>query len=37
MWKNILDIAKTAKSMLSSGEIPPNTPEYYKEDLSKIN
>ena len=37
MWKNILDIAKTAKSMLSSGEIPPNTPEIYKKDLSKIN
>ncbi len=37
MWTKFIDIAKTASSMLQSGEVPPNTPSKYKEDLSKIN
>jgi hypothetical protein len=37
MWNKIIDIAKTASSMLHSGEVPPNTPDKYKEDLSKVN
>jgi len=37
MWEKILDIAKTASSMLHSGEVPPNTPKRYVEDLSKVN
>lgn len=37
MWTKIVDIAKTASSMLRSGEVPPNTPDRYKEDLSKVN
>lgn len=37
MWNNIIEIIKTAKSMLRSGEIPPNTPSQYENDLSKIN
>ena len=37
MWNKIIDIAKTASSMLHSGEVPPNTPDRYKEDLSKVN
>jgi hypothetical protein len=37
MWKRIIDIAKTASSMLHSGSVPPNSPARYKEDLSKIN
>ena len=37
MWQNIVNIAKTASAMLHSGEVPPNTPPQYKEDLSKIN
>lgn len=37
MWNKIIEIAKTASSMLHSGDIPPNTPIQYKEDLSKIN
>lgn len=37
MWNKIVDIAKTASSMLHSGEVPPNTPARYKEDLSKVN
>jgi len=37
MWKRIVDIAKTASAMLHNGSVPPNSPEQYKEDLSKIN
>ncbi len=37
MWNKIIDIAKTASAMLHSGEVPPNTPSRYKEDLSKVN
>jgi len=37
MWDKIVNIAKTASSMLHSGEVPPNTPVRYKEDLSKVN
>lgn len=37
MWDKIIYIAKTASSMLHSGEVPPNTPDRYKEDLSKVN
>ena len=37
MWNKIIEIAKTASSMLHSGDVPPNTPIQYKEDLSKIN
>lgn len=37
MWNKIIDIAKTASAMLHSGEVPPNTPDRYKEDLSKVN
>jgi len=37
MWDKIIDIAKTASAMLHSGEVPPNTPDRYKEDLSKVN
>jgi hypothetical protein len=37
MWTKIVEIAKTASSMLHSGSVPPNTPLEYKEDLSKIN
>lgn len=37
MWQKIIDIAKTASSMLHSGEVPPNTPFEYEKDLSKIN
>ena len=37
MWRRIIDIAKTASSMLHSGSVPPNSPSRYKEDLSKIN
>ena len=37
MWNKIIDIGKTASSMLHSGEVPPNTPDRYKEDLSKVN
>lgn len=37
MWRKIIEIAKTASSMLHSGQVPPNTPVRYKEDLSKIN
>jgi hypothetical protein len=37
MWQNIVNIAKTASAMLHSGEVPPNTPPQYREDLSKIN
>mgnify|MGYP000869961192 CR=1 FL=1 len=37
MWRRIIDIAKTASSMLHSGSVPPNSPARYKEDLSKIN
>lgn len=37
MWEKIIDITKTAGSMLSSGKVPPNTPPEYREDLSKIN
>lgn len=37
MWNNISNILKTASAMLNSGQVPPNTPSKYKEDLSKIN
>jgi hypothetical protein len=37
MWNNISNILKTASAMLNSGQVPPNTPSRYKEDLSKIN
>ncbi len=37
MWNNISNIIKTASAMLNSGQVPPNTPPQYKEDLSKIN
>jgi hypothetical protein len=37
MWNNISNILKTASAMLNSGQVPPNTPPEYKEDLSKIN
>lgn len=37
MWDKIIEIAKTASSMLHTGDIPPNTPDQYKEDLSKVN
>jgi ABC-type Na+ efflux pump permease subunit len=37
MWQKIVDIAKTASSMLHSGDIPPNTPPEYQSDLSKVN
>lgn len=37
MWQKIVDIAKTASAMLHSGDVPPNTPPEYKEDLSKVN
>jgi hypothetical protein len=37
MWPKIIEIAKTASSMLRSGEVPPNTPSQYHEDLSKVN
>jgi hypothetical protein len=37
MWERIIQIAKTASSMLHAGEIPPNTPPEYKTDMSKIN
>jgi hypothetical protein len=37
MWNKIIEIAKTASSMLHTGDIPPNTPDKYKEDLSKVN
>jgi hypothetical protein len=37
MWERIVEIAKTASAMLHSGEVPPNTPDRYAKDLSKIN
>lgn len=37
MWTKIINVAKTANAMLRTGEVPPNTPIKYKEDLSKIN
>jgi hypothetical protein len=37
MWDKIIQIAKTASSMLHSGEVPPNTPPQYEKDLSKVN
>ena len=37
MWNNISNIIKAASAMLNSGQVPPNTPPRYKEDLSKIN
>jgi hypothetical protein len=37
MWEKIVEIAKTASSMLHTGEVPPNTPQRYREDLSKVN
>ena len=37
MLSKIIDVAKTATSMLRSGEVPPNTPVEYREELSKIN
>ncbi len=37
MWERITQIAKTAGAMLHSGEVPPNTPPQYKQDLSKVN
>lgn len=37
MWERIVEIAKTASAMLHAGEVPPNTPIKYREDLSKVN
>lgn len=37
MWQRITDVLKTATAMLNSGEVPPNTPPQYREDLSKVN
>lgn len=37
MWQRIVEIAKTASAMLHTGEVPPNTPVKYREDLSKVN
>jgi ABC-type Na+ efflux pump permease subunit len=37
MWAKFIEIAKTASSMLHSGDIPPNTPTEYQKDLSNIN
>ena len=37
MWQKIIDIAKTASSMLHCGQVPPNTPPEYRKDLSKVN
>jgi len=37
MWRKIVEIAKTASAMLHSGDVPPNTPPEYKDDLSKVN
>jgi len=37
MWQRIVEIAKTASAMLHAGEVPPNTPVKYREDLSKVN
>lgn len=37
MWQKIVEIAKTASSMLHSGQIPPNTPLALRKDFSKIN
>lgn len=37
MWQKIIEIAKTASAMLHSGDVPPNTPPEYREDLSKVN
>jgi ABC-type Na+ efflux pump permease subunit len=37
MWAKIIEIAKTASSMLHSGDFPPNTPTEYQKDLSNIN
>lgn len=37
MWEKIIEIAKSASAMLHSGEVPPNTPQEYKSDLSKVN
>jgi hypothetical protein len=37
MWAKVIEIAKTASSMLHSGDVPPNTPIEYQKDLSNIN
>jgi len=37
MWNKIIEIAKTAAAMLHSGQVPPNTPAQYKEELGAIN
>lgn len=37
MWNNITKIFGSALAMLQYGKTPPNTPEKYKNDLSKIN
>lgn len=37
MWQRIVEIAKTASAMLHAGEVPPNTPIKYREDLSRVN
>ena len=37
MWQKIIDIAKTASSMLHCGQVTPNTPPEYRKDLSKVN
>jgi hypothetical protein len=37
MWEKITQIAKTASAMLHSGEVPPNTPPEYRQDLSRVN
>jgi hypothetical protein len=37
MWEKIVDIGKTAASMLTSGSVPPNTPTKYVEELGSIN
>jgi len=37
MWYRIVEIAKTASAMLHSGQVPPNTPSRFHNDLSKVN
>lgn len=37
MWNKITEIAKTAAAMLHSGQVPPNTPTQYKEEMGSIN
>ena len=37
MWRKIIEVASSAKAMLQSGQVPPNTPVRYQKDLGKIN